>query len=61
MSDYCGDRPFLGSLLIAQGAVDGADLDHALDAQAETARLPTGPFSHLAQEADIDWRLAYGP
>ena len=38
MSDTCGDRPFLGSLLIAQGAVDGADLDHALQAQAETGK-----------------------
>ena len=38
MSDYCGDRPFLGSLLIAQGAVDGADLDHALNAQSETGK-----------------------
>jgi hypothetical protein len=36
MHDTCGDRPLLGTVLVAQGAVDGGVLDGALTAQAET-------------------------
>ena len=34
--DTCGDRPLLGSVLVAQGAVEGGILDQALRAQAQT-------------------------
>ena len=36
MHDHCGDRPLLGAVLVAQGAVDGGALDQALRAQAQT-------------------------
>jgi hypothetical protein len=36
MHDTCGDRPLLGAVLVAQGAVDGGILDQALRAQAQT-------------------------
>jgi len=36
MHDTCGERPLLGSVLVAQGAVDGSILDQALRAQAQT-------------------------
>ena len=38
MHDNCGNRPLLGTVLIDQGVVDGADIDHALSAQAETGK-----------------------
>jgi hypothetical protein len=38
MQDTCGDRPLLGAVLIAQGAVDDADVDEALTAQTETGK-----------------------
>jgi len=36
MHDTCGDRPLLGAVLVAQGAVDGGCLDQALKAQNQT-------------------------
>lgn len=36
MHDNCGDRPLLGSVLVAQGAVDGNEVDKALTVQAES-------------------------
>jgi hypothetical protein len=36
MHDTCGDRPLLGSVLVAQGAVDGGILDQALKAREQT-------------------------
>jgi hypothetical protein len=36
MYDTCGDRPLLGAVLVAQGAVDGGCLDQALKAQNQT-------------------------
>jgi hypothetical protein len=36
MHDICGDRPLLGAVLVAHGAVDGGILDQALKAQAQT-------------------------
>jgi hypothetical protein len=36
MHDNCGDRPLLGTVLVAQGAVEGGVLDQALRAQAQT-------------------------
>jgi hypothetical protein len=36
MHDTCGDRPLLGAVLVAQGAVDGGALDKALKAQKQT-------------------------
>ena len=36
MHDTCGDRPLLGAVLVAQGAVEGGVLDGALRAQAHT-------------------------
>ena len=36
MHDTCGDRPLLGAVLVAQGAVDGGALDGALKAQKQT-------------------------
>jgi hypothetical protein len=36
MHDTCGDRPLLGAVLVAQGAVDDGALDGALTAQAAT-------------------------
>lgn len=36
MHDICGDRPLLGAVLVAQGAVEGGILDQALRAQAQT-------------------------
>jgi hypothetical protein len=38
MHDNCGEHPLLGALLVAQGAVDGGDVDRALTAQTETRR-----------------------
>lgn len=53
MNDICGDRPLLGAVLIAEGAVDSTDVDGALTAQAETGR-PLG-------EALIDLGLICRP
>jgi hypothetical protein len=36
MEKTCGDRPLLGAVLVAQGAVEHADIELALDAQAGT-------------------------
>lgn len=36
MHDTCGDRPLLGAVLVAQGAVDGGVLNQALRAQTQT-------------------------
>jgi len=36
MQDTCGDRPLLGTVLVAQGAVDGGILDQALKAREQT-------------------------
>jgi hypothetical protein len=36
MHDTCGDRPLLGAVLVAQGAVEGSALDQALKAQKQT-------------------------
>ena len=36
MHDTCGDRPLLGAVLVAQGAVDGGCLDQALKAHKQT-------------------------
>jgi hypothetical protein len=36
MQDNCGDRPLLGAVLVAQGAIDRSDIDQALTIQAET-------------------------
>jgi hypothetical protein len=36
MHDTCGDRPLLGAVLVAQGAVDGGVLDQALRAREQT-------------------------
>lgn len=36
MHDTCGDRPLLGAVLVAQGAVESGTLDGALTAQAQT-------------------------
>lgn len=36
MHETCGDRPLLGTVLVAQGAVESGTLDGALTAQAET-------------------------
>jgi hypothetical protein len=36
MLDTCGDRPLLGAVLVAQGAVEGGALDQALRAQKQT-------------------------
>ena len=36
MHDNCGDRPLLGSVLVAQGVVDGSDVDKALSVQTDS-------------------------
>jgi hypothetical protein len=36
MHDTCGERPLLGAVLVAQGAVEGGALDQALRAQQQT-------------------------
>lgn len=36
MHDICGDRPMLGAVLVAHGAVDVGILDQALKAQEQT-------------------------
>jgi hypothetical protein len=38
MQETDGDRPMLGAILVAQGALDGSGLDEALAAQAETGK-----------------------
>jgi hypothetical protein len=38
MHDNCGDQPMLGTLLVAQGVVDGGDVDRALTAQTESGQ-----------------------
>jgi hypothetical protein len=38
MEETCGDRPLLGAVLVAQGAVAHADVELALDAQTETSQ-----------------------
>ena len=39
MEETCGDRPLLGAVLVAQGAVAHADVELALDAQTETSQV----------------------
>jgi hypothetical protein len=36
MHDNCGERPLLGTVLVAQGVVENGDVDEALLAQAES-------------------------
>jgi hypothetical protein len=36
MHDTCGDRPLLGAVLVAQGAVESGTLEGALTARADT-------------------------
>ena len=38
METTCGDRPLLGAVLVAQGAVAPADVELALEARAETSQ-----------------------
>jgi hypothetical protein len=66
MHDTCGDRPLLGAVLVAQGAVERGTLDGALTAQAGTGErlgeflLRLGLVCRTELDRAVAWQAGTG-